>query len=70
MGLVEWLVQWADMSGIGYMVPEGGTLVVGMSYSLLFDVLSGCTLSSEGVCFFSSLNLVWVWLRVRYREEN
>ena len=52
MGLVEWLVQWADMSGIGYMVPEGGTLVVGMSYSLLFDVLSGCPLSSEGVCFF------------------
>ena len=45
-------MQWAAMGGIGYMVPKRGTLVVGSSFSLLFDVLSGFLISSEGVCFF------------------
>ena len=45
-------VWGSDLAWLWHMVPKGDPLAIGVSLSLLFDVLSEISLSCEAVCFF------------------
>ena len=46
------LVHRGWLEQVWHMVPKGDTLDIGVSLSLLFDVLPEIPLSCEAVCFF------------------
>ena len=45
-------MHWAAVRQGGHMAPKGDTPAIGISHPLLFDVLTGSSISCEAVCFF------------------